>query len=128
MVLLSTAEAANAASKVKVTWNANGGKIGTEKIKVTTIKKGAKIGKFPTTPKKTGYALSGCYTKKSGGIKVTAATKVKKKTTLYAHWNKLYTLTFNPNGGTVKTTYKKLTYKKTIGTLPTPTRSGYTFT
>lgn len=38
------------------------------------------------------------------------------------------TVKFNGNGGTVKTKSKKVTYKKTYGTLPTPTRTGYTFT
>ena len=40
---------------------------------------------------------------------------------------KTYTLTFNPNGGKVKTKTKKLAYTKSFGTLPKPTRSGYIF-
>jgi len=40
---------------------------------------------------------------------------------------KKYTLTFNPNGGKVKTKTKKLNYKQNYGTLQKPTRSGYTF-
>ena len=40
---------------------------------------------------------------------------------------KTYTLTFNANGGNVTTKTKKLAYKKSYGTLPKPTRSGYTF-
>jgi len=40
---------------------------------------------------------------------------------------KTYTLTFNANGGKVGTKTKKLSYKKSYGTLPKPTRSGYTF-
>ena len=85
--VLSTVQAVDAASKVKVTWDANGGKIGTAKIATTTVTKGAKIGKLKT-PKKTGYAFKGWYTKKSGGTKITATTKVKNKVTLYAHWKK----------------------------------------
>ncbi|MCL2687524.1 MAG: InlB B-repeat-containing protein, partial [Methanobrevibacter sp.] len=42
----------------------------------------------PKTPKKTGYVFNGWYTKKSGGTKITTATKVKKKVTHYAHWKK----------------------------------------
>ena len=38
---------------------------------------------------------------------------------------KTYTLTFNANGGKVGTKTKKLAYKKSYGTLPKPTRSGY---
>jgi uncharacterized repeat protein (TIGR02543 family) len=86
--VLSTAQAVNGATKkVKVTWNANGGKIGAAKITTTTVTKGAKVGKLKT-PKKTGYAFKGWYTKKTGGTKITTATKVKKKVIYYAQWKK----------------------------------------
>ena len=41
-----------------------------------------------------------------------------------------YTVTFNPNGqgGIVNPTTKSVTYDSTYGTLPTPTRTGYSFT
>jgi uncharacterized repeat protein (TIGR02543 family) len=74
------------AATIKVTWNGNGGKIGTKKTTFTSIKKGAKIKKLPTTPKRVGYAFKGWYTKKSGGTKVTTKTKPKKKITYYAQW------------------------------------------
>ena len=51
--------------------------------------------------------------------------------TLYAHWtpkNENYTVTFDANGGIVTPTSKTVTYASTYGTLPTPTRTGYTFT
>ncbi|MCX4365008.1 MAG: InlB B-repeat-containing protein [Bacilli bacterium] len=38
-----------------------------------------------------------------------------------------YTVTFNANGGTVDTSSIELIKNTTIGTLPTPTRTGYTF-
>ncbi|MCL2652171.1 MAG: S-layer homology domain-containing protein [Propionibacteriaceae bacterium] len=37
------------------------------------------------------------------------------------------TVTLNPNGGSVSPTSLKVTYGSTFGTLPTPTRTGYTF-
>lgn len=37
------------------------------------------------------------------------------------------TVQFNPNGGTVGTKSKNVTIGKTYGTLPTPTRTGYSF-
>jgi uncharacterized repeat protein (TIGR02543 family) len=48
-----------------------------------------KYGKLPT-PKRSGYKFKGWYTKKSGGKKVTAKSKVAilKTTTLYARWKK----------------------------------------
>ena len=127
-VALGSVQAVNAApKKVKVTWNANGGKIGTAKTKVTTHSKGAKIKTLPKTPKRTGYVFNGWYTKKSAGKKVTSTTKATKKVTHYAQWLKQYTLTFDANGGNVTTKSKKVANKKTYGALPTPTRSGYAF-
>ena len=38
-----------------------------------------------------------------------------------------YTVTFDPNGGTVDTTSKVVSVGDTYGDLPTPTREGYTF-
>jgi uncharacterized repeat protein (TIGR02543 family) len=40
---------------------------------------------------------------------------------------KPYTVTFNPNGGSVSTTGKAVANGSTYGALPTPTRSGYVF-
>ncbi len=40
---------------------------------------------------------------------------------------KSYTVTFNANGGSVDTTSKTVTVGASYGTLPTPTRTGYTF-
>jgi len=88
-VALASVQAVDAApKKVKVMWNANGGKIGVAKTTTTTVTKGAKVGKFPKTPKKVGYAFKGWYTKKSGGTKVTKVTKVKKNVIYYAQWKK----------------------------------------
>ena len=39
----------------------------------------------------------------------------------------IYTLTFNANGGTVSEGSRRVTYGEAYGTLPTPSRSGYTF-
>lgn len=48
--------------------------------------------------------------------------------TLYAVWQaKTYTITFNPNGGTVNTPSKQVAYGSAYGTLPKPVRAGYTF-
>ncbi len=38
-----------------------------------------------------------------------------------------YLVTFDPNGGTVSTTSKEVTIGQKYGSLPTPTREGYTF-
>ena len=47
---------------------------------------------------------------------------------IYANWTaNTYQVTFDPNGGSVIPTFKPVTYDSTYGTLPTPTRDGYTF-
>lgn len=72
----------------KVTWNGNGGKIGTKKTVLTTVKKGSKLANLAITPKRNGYTFKGWYTKKSGGNKITKNTKPTKTLTIYAHWSK----------------------------------------
>ena len=41
--------------------------------------------------------------------------------------DKKYDVTLNPNGGTINSTVKRVTYGENYGTLPTPEREGYTF-
>ena len=125
---------ANAAQSYTLKLNANGGKISTGATTYSKkVKKKAKVGTLPSASK-TGYTFKGWYTAKSGGTKITASTKYtySKNMTLYARWtaNK-YTLTINANGGKYasgKTSAsKKVTYAAKVGTLGTPTRTGYTF-
>ena len=48
--------------------------------------------------------------------------------TLYAVWKqKTYTITFDPNGGQLSATKKAIPYGSAYGTLPVPSRVGYTF-
>ena len=63
-------------------------------------------------------------------IYVTSSTKVTLTSNhkLVANWTaNTYSVTFNPNGGSVSTPTKNVTYGSTYGDLPTPTRTGYTF-
>ena len=83
------------------------------------------------TPTRTGYTFSGWFTAASGGTQITSDTKVTTASnhTIYAHWTaNTYTVTFNANGGSVNPTSKKVTYDSAYDALPTPTRTGYTFT
>lgn len=72
----------------KVTWDANGGKIGAKKTTVATVKKDSEIEKFPTTPKRSGYIFKGWFTKKSGGKKITKTIKITKSVRYYTQWTK----------------------------------------
>ncbi|MBR6364966.1 MAG: InlB B-repeat-containing protein, partial [Lachnospiraceae bacterium] len=114
------------AKSFKVTFNANGGST------PTASKTGIYNSTYGTlpTPTRTGYTFAGWFTAASGGTKITASSKVTTASnhTLYAHWTaKTFKVTFNANGGSCSTASKTVTFGSTYGTLPTPTRTGYTF-
>ena len=108
-----------------VTLNPNGGSCSTASKQVTY---GKAYGTMPV-PTRKGYTFAGWWTAKTGGKKVTASTicYASGNYTLYARWTEGYTMTFNPNGGTVSPTTKVVKYGQQYGSLPTPTRAGYTF-
>ena len=111
------------------TFNGNGGS--TPSPSSITKKYNTALGTLPTCTR-TGYTFLGWYTASSGGTKISTTTVVTKDITYYAQWSiNSYTLTFNPNGGTVTPTSKNLEYNSAYGTLPTPTRASdaqYTYT
>ena len=84
---------------------------------------------------KTGYTFGGWWTQpNSGGTFIGpmggsfTVGSYTSGTTFYAYWYPTeYTLTYDANGGTVSPTSKTIAYNSTYGTLPTPTRSGYSF-
>lgn len=88
-----------------------------------------------TTTTKTGYYIRILYTTSSNGALDTAIWNGTKETntgSVGATFGIIYpapafTITFNANGGTTPTASKSVTYGSTYGTLPTPTRTGYTF-
>ena len=103
----------------KVTFNANGGQIGGAKTAAVMVQKGKAVGTLPKATR-TGYTFKGWYTKKSGGSKISAKTKIKKNITYYAQWTaKKYTVKLTKTGsgkisGGGKKAYKsKITLKAT---------------
>lgn len=112
--------------KVSVVLNANGGSVSPSEI---TVAYGTTYGTLPT-PTKKGFTFNGWYTSETGGAKITASTAVTSTSaqTLYAQWDRIKsTVTFNANGGSVSPSSITVTYGTPYGTLPTPTRTGYTF-
>ena len=111
------------------TFNGNGGS--TPSPSSITKEYNTALGTLPTCSR-TGYTFLGWYTASSGGTKISTTTVVTKDITYYAQWSiNSYTLTFNPNGGTVTPTSKNLEYNSAYGTLPTPTKASdaqYTYT
>ena len=109
-----------------VTFKPNGGSGGD--VKITTLK--GLTTAMPAEPTKTGYTFKGWYTNKecSGTQWDFSTNVVQNNTTLYAKWSlNKYTLKFNARGGKTPTSSKSVSYNTQIGTLPTPTRSGYVF-
>ena len=84
MIGQSVTYTANFGKNVTVSFNANGGSVGTASKTVTV---GSTYGTLPV-PSKSGYGFLGWYTASSGGSKVTASTSVTNTSnhTLYAHW------------------------------------------
>ncbi|MBO4962306.1 MAG: InlB B-repeat-containing protein [Clostridia bacterium] len=87
---------------------------------------------------KKGYVFNGWNTQQNGSgtsyanneSVINLTTQAGGTVTLYAQWTvKNYTVTYNPNGGTVNPTSEKINYNADYGTLtlPNPTRTGYIF-
>ncbi len=109
----------------KVSFNGNGGSNAPD-INVTYD---STYGTLPNSTR-TGYSFGGWYTSSSVGQKVESSTKVTTASdhTLYAHWNGVvYTVTYDAQGGSCSENSKNVTYGSTYGTLPNPTRQGFTF-
>lgn len=112
-----------------VTFDPNGG---TPAEKITVQAKYGDRLKLPKEPKREGYVFGGWALSKDGKqfwefVKEPFVSTVKKDTTLYAYWEKPFTITFDSDGGTpvpsAKTGKNGLVPKPSV----TPTKEGYTF-
>ena len=113
---------------INVTFNPNGGSVATDK-ETKTVFFGQLYGELPT-PTREHYSFLGWFTEAEGGSEVMADTYVTtlSNQTLYAHWSRnTYKVNFNANGGSVSTANKNVESGATYGSLPTPTRTGWTF-
>ena len=105
-----------------VLFNVNGG----SSIGAISIRIGQPLGILPE-PTREGYTFLGWFTGLEDGGVVTPETIVTDDMTIYAHWTvNSYTVTFDANGGEGGTTLSR-DYGLSLGSLPTPTREGYTF-
>ena len=106
-----------------VTFDSNGG----SSVQSQNVRVGATATQ-PATPTRTGYTFQGWYTAKNGGTRYDFDKDVTGDITLYAHWTvNSYTLTFDGNGGKPTETSRTVAYGSPYGTMPTATRTGYTF-
>ncbi|MCL2845508.1 MAG: InlB B-repeat-containing protein [Chitinivibrionia bacterium] len=114
-------------SQFTVTFNANGGT-----VSPTSRVVNAGTSTTLPTPTRSGFTFNGWFTSSSGGTRVGGAGSsytVNSNITLWAQWTATpsqFTVTFNANGGTVSPT-SRVVNAGTPTTLPTPTRSGFTF-
>jgi uncharacterized repeat protein (TIGR02543 family) len=82
------------------------------------------------SPTRTGYNFGGWFSDAAFTTSVTGTQTPSANATLYAKWNNgIYTLTYNYNGATAGngTAADSFTTGGTAITLPSPTRTGYTF-
>lgn len=115
-----------------VTWNPNGGSVSPTS---TTKTHGSTLGTLPTPTRAADvqytYTFKGWFTAATDGTQVSASTTVTRNVTYYAQWTatpRSYTATFNGNGGgTPSPSTITKTYGSELGTLPTCSRTGYTF-
>lgn len=123
-----------ATNKYTFTFNANGGR--TPSSSSISKNYGEAIGTLPTCSRVADntytYAFAGWFdtSATSGGTQLTTTTKVTSNKTWYARWTatyRIYTVTFDGNGGTPSQSSSSFYYNEVLGTLPTVTRTGYTF-
>ena len=119
-----------------VTLYLEGGSGGTTSVEVTY---GSTM-PSATAPTRPGYIFGGYYTGTNGtgtqyyNVDMTSAHDWDidvypiNSGKLYANWTPItYTVTFNPQKGSVDPTTKDVNYGNTYGELPTPTRHGFLF-
>ena len=124
-------------------WSANGYTVSFNYNKPTTdgsIANGTTSSKSVTfdstygilpAPTLNGYTFAGWYTAATNGTKVSDTTKYTTagNSTLYAHWNlNTYSISYTLNGGSVSGQPTSYNVNTATFTLPTPTKTGYTFT
>ena len=114
------------------TFDANGGTGDTTK----TLNYNATLSTLPTASRAStaanNYTFAGWFDTdaSTGGTQLTTSTKCTGNKTWYARWTvtyKNYTVTWNGNGGTPSKSSSSFHYNDALGTLPTATRTGYTF-
>ncbi len=101
---------------------------GTVSPATTTVTFDSAVGALPI-PTRTGYTFTGWYTESSGGTQYTSTTtyQIDSDLTLHAQWTASnYIIAFNSQGGSSSSS-QSVTYNLTVGSLPSPTKTGYTF-
>ena len=111
--------------KVTITFDTDGGSLDIDDIEVYLNEK---IGILPV-PEKKGYVFLGWFTDKENGNKINENTIMNSNLTIYAHYREAeeFTVTFNPNGGTIENNTKDAVEGEEVGLLPIPKYRGKLF-
>ncbi len=106
-------------------FNAGGGTVSPSSM---VVAHGCKPTVLPT-PTWAKHDFDGWYTSPDGGTRITTDSTILSDMTLYAHWTEVtyYTLSFDPNGGTVSPTSMVVAHGCKPTTLPTPVQEDNTF-
>ena len=114
--------------KYTVSFDANGG---TGAPPSQTKIHGTALSLSSTVPTRPNYDFVGWATSPNAGVAMyQPGGQYNNNTgvTLYAVWKvKTYTITFDPNGGTVNPGSKSVAYNEAYGMLPVPAKAGYSF-
>ena len=108
-------------------------KVNVTKVDTKRVEYNQPYGTLGATPTRKGYNFAGWYTDEIGGTEVTSDTVMTTGSdhNIYAHWTPItYTLTVNPNGGTLNGSTANKTYSMQYGEtrgIANPTRDGYIF-
>jgi uncharacterized repeat protein (TIGR02543 family) len=102
----------------EITFDPQGGECKTESAKTAA---GGKLTSLPTATMD-DYAFEGWFTEYDGGTKITTSYVFTEDTYVYAQWTPVYTITFNPMGGTVTPATAKTGAGGKLASLPTPTK------
>ena len=109
-----------------ITYNLNGGVNNSANPTTYTVEDAITL----KNPTKKGYTFKGWTGTglSSASTNVSIAKGSTGNRTYTATWEVAnYKVTFNPNGGNVSETTRNIKYGASFGTLPNPTRKGYTF-
>ena len=116
-----------------VTFDPNGGSWGGDTAsKTVAANADGLLASSVSDPARGGYAFDGWYTAPSGGTKADLTAAFTADTVFYAQWTPVYTITFDPNGGSWGgDTASKAVAANTDGLLASsvsdPARGGYVF-
>ena len=106
-----------------VTFEANGGTCSTKSLYCNN---NGVLTSLPTATRD-GYKFDGWYTGSTDGTKITTSTQFNKDTKVYAHWTKLFEITFEANGGTCTAKSMVCNENGVLTSLPAATKDGYKF-